>query len=217
MKSDLIHQRSWGIDTQAERLESVLKYSSIAEKILDLGTGRGAYVRTLCEFGFKAIGVDQVDYAEWEGFREYFVQADAHNLPFADKQFDTTICFEVLEHCPCPENVLSEIIRCTKSKIILSVPDCSLDNKLRKHDLALAHWTDPTHCNQFTKDSLLELLLRYNLNILEIGGCYKVFPSNYFWDSIRLPRLVRKLGQKISSKFNLFEEYYSSILVVAEI
>ena len=144
-----------------------------------------------------------------------FVKADAHNLPFKDKSFDIAVCFEVLEHCKRPELVLQEIARCTKNILIMSVPDCDLNNKLRKYDLALAHWTDPTHCNFFTKESICKLLVKHNFKIIHVGGCYKIHTGDYFWNSIKLPLLVRKIGARATRKLRLFEEYFSSILIIS--
>lgn len=214
------HEMAWGIDTQIHRLQATLANCSVNSRVLDVGTGRGAYVRTLMKRGIDAIGVDQSSYEEWGELRgQRFFVAEAHHLPFNDKEFDCTICFEVLEHCKDPKAVLYEIARCTKHRVILSVPDCSLDNTLRKHDLAMAHWTDPTHCNYFTKETLEELLTDSSYKIISKEGCYRINTGNYFWDSIRipLPRSIRQKAKKITNRLRIFEAYWSSILVVAEI
>lgn len=208
----------WGVGIQPERLAAVLKYTPLGESILDLGSGRGAYTKTLNQKGFPTIGVDSYDYSEWKNEPDgWFRQSSADILPFNDKTFHTTICFEVLEHCTNPEQVLKEIARCTSERLIMSVPNCDLKNTLRQYDLALAHWTDPSHCNFFTKESIKELLEQENYQILEILDCYKIDPNNYFWDSIKLPKLIRKIGKKICNKLKLTEVYYSSILIAAQV
>jgi ubiquinone/menaquinone biosynthesis C-methylase UbiE len=208
----------WGIDTQPERLNAVLRYTAPGSKILDLGSGRGAYTETLNLKNFPTIGVDTHSYAEWKTKPdEWFVQASASSLAFKNKEFDTTICFEVLEHCPEPEVVLNEITRVTSNKLILSVPNCNLNNALRKYDLALAHWTDPTHCNFFTKDTIQALLHECGYRIIEISDCYQISPNEYFWENIRLPKKIAKIAKKTCEKFKLIETYWSSILIVAEV
>ncbi|MFM6269493.1 MAG: class I SAM-dependent methyltransferase, partial [Dolichospermum sp.] len=188
----------WGIDTQPERLNAVLKYTSNNFNILDLGCGRGAYTETLNRKGFKTTGIDAYEYPEWETKPDdWFIQTPASSLPFEDKKFDMTISFEVLEHCSEPTKVLEEVARVTSKYFILSVPNCDLNNTLRNHDLAMAHWTDPTHCNFFTKETIVALLQEHKFKILEISDCYKISPNNYFWDSVKLPKKLTNFAKKV--------------------
>lgn len=211
-------QLFWGSGTDSDRLNAIYKYTPKGVRILDIGTGRGAFTEALNLNGFSTIGVDSYHYPEWDNKpQQWFIQANADNLPFSDKEFHTTILFEVLEHCSNPCNVLKEIVRCTSQHLIMSVPNCDLNNALRRYDLALAHWTDQTHCNFFTKDSIVNLLNEANLKVIEISDCYKISPNNYFWETIRLPRIIAKIGQKLCDKFNLAETYWSAILIVAEV
>lgn len=56
--------------------------------------------------------------------------ADVRKLPFKNKQFDTVLCAEVLEHLPFGEftKALNEIVRVSKKYIILTLPHFSLTN-----------------------------------------------------------------------------------------
>jgi SAM-dependent methyltransferase len=69
---------------------------------LDVGPGGGPYAprpRAEISCGMDVIhGID-------------FIKADAHNLPFKDKQFETVFAFNVLEHVRDPWKVLSELRR----------------------------------------------------------------------------------------------------------
>lgn len=206
----------WGSSVQPERLAAVLKHAPAGARILDLGTGRGAYVDELSRSGFSVVGCDIHLYPEWLGrSSRRFVVGHAAALPFRPASFDATIAFEVLEHCPEPRKVLEAIARCTTGHVILSVPDCNLDNALRRHDLAMAHWTDPSHCSFFTRASLLELVEGCGLRVVDLSPCCRISPNAYFWDTIRLPRLLRRAAEKTCEKLHLVETYWSSILVVA--
>lgn len=44
-----------------------------------------------------------------------YVQADAHNMPLEDTQFDTVLCVNSLQHFDNPKQVLSEIHRVLKN------------------------------------------------------------------------------------------------------
>ena len=210
--------QSWGAYIVPERLSAVLQHAPPGCSILDLGTGRGAYVKKLREQGYTATGLDSTLYSEWQADRSHeFLNATAHHLPFADKSFDLAISFEVLEHIPQPEEALREIARCTRDKFIFSVPNCNLDNRLRQYNLVAAHWSDPTHCNFFTKESIAALLRAEGFDILEMTDCVRISPHDYYWDSIKINRRVANLLKKIVNRLNLTETYWSSILIVARI
>jgi ubiquinone/menaquinone biosynthesis C-methylase UbiE len=214
----IINESSWGINTQPQRMEAIKTYATHGDQILDLGSGRGAYIKPLSKMGYKVIGLDINYYPEWRTTgNENFVVGTGTRLPFSDKSFDTTISFEVLEHIPDLDRAIKEIARCTKERFIFSVPNCDVNNKLRKYDLAMAHWTDPTHCNFFTKDSLAAFLLDNHFKIVKMMDCYKVSPNEYYWNTVKLPRRFANLIKTLIDKFKLAESYWSSILVVAEI
>ena len=208
----------WGTAVQPERLAACVRYTPKGAQILDLGAGRGAYTEELSRSGFPTVGVDIQWYPAWQ-MRDLgdFVTASGAILPFRNKAFHTTIAFEVLEHCPDPEGVLREILRCTSQRLILSVPNCDLENALRRYDLAMAHWTDATHCSFFTKESIGLLLKAVGCEIVEISDCYRISPNDYFWDTLRVPRPIAVIMKKTIQQLRLAEEYWSSILVVADI
>jgi hypothetical protein len=81
----------------------------------------------------------------------------------------------------------------------------------------MAHYTDPTHCNFFTKDSLEVLLIDNGFKVIELLDCYRISPNDYYWDSLKLPRKLTRLPKLIIEKLNLAETYWSSILVVAKV
>ena len=46
----------------------------------------------------------------------------AQRLPFADGSFDTTICFDVLEHVADDGQTIRELARVTRRRLVLAVP-----------------------------------------------------------------------------------------------
>ena len=90
------------------------------QKILDIPAGNGLLVARLRERGHNAVCADIN--------REMpdFVFADMNErLPFADGEFDVTVCMEGLEHTLDPFAVIGELCRITRSggRVIISLPN----------------------------------------------------------------------------------------------
>ena len=71
----------------------------MGEKILDAGCGGGGFVDFLTKKGLDVTGVDKypefLSIGKQKGFAGNFVEGDITALPFADKTFDCTYCFDV--------------------------------------------------------------------------------------------------------------------------
>lgn len=52
-------------------------------------------------------------------------------LPFDDNSFDTVICIDVLEHLDNLHVIFAELIRVAKSNIVISLPNCWRDARLK--------------------------------------------------------------------------------------
>lgn len=79
-------------------------------KIVNIGCGEMPV-----DFGAEAV---HVDLDVWN--HKNFVQADAHNLPFKDDQFDTAVLGDILEHSPDPAQMLREAGRVAK-KVVATI------------------------------------------------------------------------------------------------
>ena len=211
------HQKHWGTTLATQQREAIERFVPAGGRVLDLGTGRGVAANWLRQNGFSAVGLDRADYAEWGELAPLpFCRAEAGRLPFRDDAFDCTVAFEVLEHCADYRAVLREILRCTRGHLILSVPDCDLDNALRPYNLVAAHWTDPTHCNFFVRETIRAAVEDAGFRVAEVGGCIKIKPNSYFWATLRAPSWIRSAGRFLCQRLRLVQTYWSSILLVAE-
>lgn len=123
-------------------------------RVLDIGCASDAYTGRLRERGLRTLSVDLLPIASPP---PNFVRASADRLPFADNSVDTALLFEVLEHIPDPGSSLREIAR-VASRLILSVPNCSIDPSLPLTGLVPYHFTDRTHVNFFDAASLHDVL-----------------------------------------------------------
>lgn len=90
-----------------------------------------------------------------------FVQADAQNLPFEDKEFDCSVMGEVLEHVDDPKQVLLEAKR-VASLILISVP-----NEYEWHP-ELKPFQNPEHKRYFDENSIMRLVESASIGIIQV-------------------------------------------------
>lgn len=124
-------------------------------ELLDVGTGRGAFLWPLLDAG-GAFPVVAIDVSEEEAgnlaavrrggiHRLSVLRMHTTRLAFADGSFDGVTALEVLEHLPAPELAALELVRVARRFILVSVPSREDDN--------------PEHIHLFDRQSLSELLL----------------------------------------------------------
>lgn len=93
------------------------------EKALDLGCGTGIYSVWLAGMGLDVTGIDassnMLGIAKGKSTAASlnidFLQADIHQLPFADQSFDLVVCNIVLEFVENPPQVVKEALRVLKT------------------------------------------------------------------------------------------------------
>ena len=86
------------------------KFIPIGGKVLDVGSGRGNFLREMAGLGFDARGVE----SNPERIFGKVVRASAEDLPFPNNHFDFVNCAEVSEHVDDPIKMLKEIFRVLK-------------------------------------------------------------------------------------------------------
>lgn len=140
-----------------ERLAHLENYLT-GEKILDAGCGGGAYVEFLCAKGLRVTGVDKSEKflraAKERRRLGTYLQGDLTSLPFRDKEFDCTYCFDVLEHID-DRLAIDELVRVTGKRLIIAVP--KEDEVMTKFNLTFLHYQDRTHLRYYTEDYLKNL------------------------------------------------------------
>jgi SAM-dependent methyltransferase len=121
---------------------------------LDAGAAEGykaELVRRL--FGAEVVATDLSEKA-CERAREIFGltarSADLHDLPFEDGEFDVALCSETLEHVSDFRSALSELLRVSRTAVVITVPHESRDRVEENRSSGEPH----AHINSFDVDTL---------------------------------------------------------------
>lgn len=171
-------QRFWHT-TRFEEIGRMIE--SAGGKILDIGSADGTFSKIILDSS-KAdivVGIDvlpqSVVYAKKRFARSKkmsFRVADAHELPFKDKEFNAVFCLETLEHVENPGKVVAEMNRVLRDNgyILVLVP---AENWLFRY-IVWPLWTlsrgkiwKGTHLNQFTGDQVLQVIENQGFKIVE--------------------------------------------------
>jgi SAM-dependent methyltransferase len=114
---------------QERRLEMIRRYLPLeGARVLDIGSGLGAYVRRFSDFTNRAYGID-IDHSRSalgaaRGVNGLCVSV-GEALPFADGVFDGVLLNEVIEHVTSDRDTLSEALRVTRpgGRIVIFAPN----------------------------------------------------------------------------------------------
>jgi SAM-dependent methyltransferase len=132
--------------------------------ILDIGCGRGEFLRGFIDCGMRGYGVDQSRAAE-----KYCPEADLkvadlenENLPYADGIFDVVYSKSVIEHFYYPERLVAEIHRVLKpgGVVITLCPDWEFQFRTYFHDF--------THRTPFMQSSLRDIHLMHGFKHVKV-------------------------------------------------
>lgn len=132
----------------------------VGNKILDAGCSAGAYVEFLAKKGLEVTGVDKYEQflaIARERTLGTYVKGDITKLPFSNKTFDCTYCFDILEHVD-DQLAIQELARVTAKRLIITVP--KQDEIMHKFNLTFLHYQDKSHIRNYTKECLKELLVK---------------------------------------------------------
>lgn len=171
-----------------EQFETLTQYllSLKPQSIFDAGFGKLEWLKWCIKHNIKFEGVEIDDKLVKEGKEQYPQYVDALHLgdvtkplPFDDNSADIVLLVEVIEHIRTPDRVvttLKECARIARRKVIMTTPNCSDEDLLKKHGLTYHHYrhaaTDGMrfkserdkahrHWIKFTVNNLTDLLARH--------------------------------------------------------
>lgn len=91
-------------------------------KLLDVGSGNGFFAYYL-EKHYRVTALDFASFMLKNNPADRKVSGSAMELPFRNSSFDITFCSNLLHHVPDPGVAVSEMVRVTKSIVVLSEPN----------------------------------------------------------------------------------------------
>lgn len=97
-----------------QRWEFVQSFIEPDDMIVDIGCNKGDMFKKWDRSVVVSVDVDKYDLPN-------FVQANAHDLPFDDKEFNVAVLAEILEHTTDPVSMLEEAKRVSET-LIITVP-----------------------------------------------------------------------------------------------
>jgi SAM-dependent methyltransferase len=134
------------------------------DKFLDIGCGRGEFLRGFIDCGVHGYGVDRSRTAERYCPEAELLTADLENepLPYPDNYFDVIYSKSVIEHFYYPEKLVQEMFRVLKpgGLLITMCPDWEFNVQI--------YFEDYTHRTPFMQSSLRDIQLIHGFDNIEV-------------------------------------------------
>lgn len=133
------------------------------ERILDLASGTGELEQRMSAStpGVKLVGIDLAQTMVQKSRKKMsgnasvsFVQADAHDLPFADDAFDAVVSASSWHYFTSPHRVLEESVRVLRPNGRFILLDWCRDYWTCRIMDALLQWIDPAHEHCYTLEEV---------------------------------------------------------------
>lgn len=191
------------------RRDAIVQHAG--DSFLDVGCGNGQYVFRMAD-DYQTAGLDLQSYPSWAQDAERFRVGDASALPYENASFDTVVSFETLEHVPDPDAVLQEFHRVCRRNIIFSVPNCELPAELSASRLTYFHYTDKSHVNFFTRESLRARVEANGFRVIQMSLINPCPTRPLLTALFGFPQLLTRLLNRFVRK----DVLQMTILVVAE-
>jgi SAM-dependent methyltransferase len=108
---------------ERSRLDTLVSLLPKRKNILEIGARHGLVTGILTQH-FDHVTALDLEKPSWHMERVTPVKGNVQQLNFPDNAFDCVLCSEVLEHVPNVERAAQELVRVSRSEIIVGVPYC---------------------------------------------------------------------------------------------
>lgn len=148
-------------------------------KCLDIGAGTGRFSKFLKSMGHQVNAIDVVDKSEHPELG--LTVFNGKNIPYQDKQFDTSIMMFVLHHTDHVRRLLQECIRVTTKRIIIGedIMICDIDKVFGNIHLGTSPWSKSLNgfkSDQGWRELFAQLKLKLVKTVCIPRNVYPVYP-----------------------------------------
>lgn len=176
-----LYEFGGSIESVRNYQRGLIKYFQGCRRVLDLGCGRGVFLKLLAESGIEGVGVDSsaeaVAFCKRQGLENVSQQDIFHYLknllskaPTHSKQdFDGIFCSHLIEHLDLvsAEELLNLCYKVLSpgGRIVVITP-----NPESPKVMGLIFWLDPTHVRPYPQPLLESMLKKSGFKIIDKGS-----------------------------------------------
>jgi len=181
------------------------------QRLLDIGCGRGEFLRGFMRCGAQGFGVDRSKAAARICPEADLRTADLENdgLPFDDAMFDVVFSKSVIEHFHNPEKLMQEIYRVLKpgSLVITLCPDWEFNYRI--------YFEDYTHRTPFMLSSLRDIQLIHGFEAIRCER-FRQLPVLWRWPwLLPLAELARISTPSFLRRHSKFVRFSKEIMLLS--
>jgi SAM-dependent methyltransferase len=190
-KADLVRRHVLSVLTWASKSTGINLLDGKGKTALDVGCAYGYTSQTLCSLGYETCGVDISAWGTKHAKQcsdSQFLVCDAQGaFPFAKGKFDIVTCFDVLEHLPNPKMALLGMFESSKSVIVATTPNKTVEKPIRK----LMRDYDETHISTKSQAEWKKTITgNLNYKYLQVDTFHDFalrFGKKLFYKSVNIP------------------------------
>ncbi|MCM8805113.1 MAG: class I SAM-dependent methyltransferase [Candidatus Omnitrophica bacterium] len=197
------------------RLKRIKNELTKKTKLLEIGCGTGAFLKTISPYVNNVFGIEPDDESrQWIKEKLNFdVVSDIENLDKGEK-FDMVVMFHVLEHLPDPVNFLKKLkeIMKKRAKLIIEVPNVN-DALIALYQVKefCKFYYQRAHLYYFSSHTLKKVLKKAGFNNFKVNGIQRYDFSNHIrWMLTGKPGGNGYYNSVFGKKFN---DEYARILI----
>ena len=188
--------------------------------LLDIGCGAGTFLVEAREAGFDVAGQEVAPF-----FIEYcrtqqnltIYSGEIETAPIPDHSLDYVTAFDVIEHHPDPNHMVSEMHRYLKTGGLAVISTHDIGNFYARVYGQKWRYLNPIgHLTYFSRHTLRKLLEKNGFKILHVGGIHTIDGSNsaerknkvsQFFKVILLRAAIIGIYKPISNRFPTFKKW----------
>lgn len=187
----------------AENIAQVLPRSF--SNLIDVGCGEGYLLYALQKRWRNAqyFGLDltqgRITVTQKNVPSVFLLRGDVLHLPFPDNAFDIVICSELLEHMEAYQQVVEELLRITRKRLIITVPNELPLVKIMCPKCKATHYYDG-HVNYFTAEKLRNIFVnRKDAAIIVMRKFHTIYTYNRV--TLKFPHFLRFFLDQCTQRF----------------